>query len=205
MIWYLHRYHTCAQGKNFPIVERHQAKSSQQFRMVHGLKIFRFLIWCWFRFVACSLNVLFKLNNAVFILKNHSPCVFQSCNSFVRDIHNSVRTKEFWENFLPFQWNRLLFFNNTISSTLIFVLDICQRSYSCFWFYWASLILSARSSAIVVGTLVTDEMMASKKSRSNSCSSSPSPSLFSCCLLSSLSRLCLNNFRLLRIDITQHL
>ena len=37
-IWYLHRSHTCAQGKNSPIVARHKAKSSQQCRLVYDSK-----------------------------------------------------------------------------------------------------------------------------------------------------------------------
>ena len=37
-IWYLHRSHTCAHGKNSPIVALHKAKSSQQFRLVHDPK-----------------------------------------------------------------------------------------------------------------------------------------------------------------------
>ena len=39
--------------------------------------------------------------------------------------------------------------------------------------------MSAAPTAIVVQTFIADEKMASKRSRSNGCSSSPSPSLFS--------------------------
>ena len=59
-------------------------------RLLHGIKpnhlntfvwcmipkICRLFIWCWFWFVVCSLNVVFKLNSIVFILKSHSRCVF---------------------------------------------------------------------------------------------------------------------------------
>ena len=43
MIWYLHRSHTCAQGKNYPIIVRRKTKSSQQFRLVHGSKNFQII------------------------------------------------------------------------------------------------------------------------------------------------------------------
>ena len=70
-IWHLHNLHTCAQGKNSAVVALNKAKPSQQFP-----EIYRFFIWRWFWFVVCSLNVVFKLNNVVFILKSHPRWVF---------------------------------------------------------------------------------------------------------------------------------
>ena len=74
LIWYLHRSHTCAQGKNSLIVARHNHLNNFVWCMIP--KFFRYFIWCWFWFVVCSLNVVFKLKNVVFILKSHSRCVF---------------------------------------------------------------------------------------------------------------------------------